>query len=249
MYICLLVIIYGDVQFVESTIVEKLVAIATKECSDIVICDMDHIYPNKSVRINVNPPLEKIELIRALFTGEVHASLCNKLIRRELYTKYGISPTVGLNMCEDLSVMYKLIYYSNKISYLPETLYHYRQFVEGSFSSNKMPLKHQLNRIELLQQVDRFIKESTNNNEKLRKYFKYLVTRNKGEMLLYGDLNNMAYFNNRETILSFKDIMLHPNLHANFKIVLLLEKLHLYPLLKLVRKLREVKQKFKSKIM
>lgn len=237
------IIQFDSDDYVESNIIELLVKKAMEEEADIVICDFDNVYENHSLPMHVNPPLTNIELICKLFTGEVHSSLCNKLIKKELYKLHDINFTLGLNMCEDLSVMYRLVYYSNRISYVPQVLYHYRQNVSNSFSSQKMPLKYQQNRIQLLEQVNDFL--NVNNEQDgsiLRHFFRYLVLSNKGEMLLYGDINNLDFFKYPEMKFSIRDILSHPNLHPNFKIILLFDKLWLKHLVSLARYFQKQKK-------
>lgn len=229
------IIQFDSDDYVEPNIIETLVSTAVKFDSDIAICDYDLVYPNRSIPVNVDPSLNKEELIGQLFTGKVHGSLCNKLIKRELYTKNNIMPTVGLNMCEDLSVMYKLVYYSNKISYVPAILYHYRQLVSGSFSSSKMSLAQQRNRIQLLEQICTFIKEEAKNDEKLEQYKRYIIASNKAQVLLYGNLKEMDAFDKPEMRFSLDDINKHPNLNRIFRIMLKLDKYKLYPLVHLMR--------------
>lgn len=229
------VIQFDSDDYVEHNMLELLVEKAIEDDADIVICDMDHVYETYSVPVHVNPSLNNIELISKLFTGEVHSSLCNKLIRRKLYTDNNINPTIGLNMCEDFSVMYKLVYYSKRISYLPQILYHYRQNVAGSFTAQKMPLKHQLNRIQLLEQISSFIQNNAKEVVVLNTFFRYLLVGNKGEMLLYGSLNHLNLFKRSEMVFSLKDIFNHPNLHVNLKLVAILDKLKLKPLICILR--------------
>ena len=237
------VIQFDSDDYVEHNMLELLVEKAIEDDADIVICDMDHVYETYSVPVHVNPSLNNIELITKLFTGEVHSSLCNKLIRRKLYTDNNINPTIGLNMCEDFSVMYKLVYYSKRISYLPQILYHYRQNVAGSFTAQKMPLKHQLNRIQLLDQISDFLNEDKSTKVELLDSFRFLVASNKGEMMLYGDLNRLELFDRNNMNYSLTDVIAHPNLHKNFKIILFFDKLGFSVLVRLMRYLQQKKHK------
>ncbi|MCQ2579913.1 MAG: glycosyltransferase [Treponemataceae bacterium] len=53
-------------------------------------------------------------------------SYCNKIIKRELFTKSNISFPIGTAEYEDVSVTFKLISNTNKISFIPKAFYHYR---------------------------------------------------------------------------------------------------------------------------
>ena len=54
-------------------------------------------------------------------------SLCDMLVKTELYTINGIKFLEGCNFCEDLNVSIKLLYYAKKIVCLDKVCYHYRE--------------------------------------------------------------------------------------------------------------------------
>ena len=231
------IIHFDSDDFVEPTIIEELVNCATNESADIVICDYDLVTDKAPININVNPPLNKDELISRLFIGDIHSSLCNKLIKKDIYTINNITPIEGLNMHEDLLMTYKLVYYSQKIAYIPSTLYHYRLFVQGSYTSVKMSDKLQTNKIQLLEDVNTFITQKAKLSDvpKLRNSFKYLITRIKSEILFYGNLDNMTVFKQKDFRVTFHDIIRHPCLNIVFKLICLCDKFYLKPLIRLAR--------------
>lgn len=129
--------------YVESTMIEEMVAIAEKEKADITVCDFMNIYTTHSVHVHVNPSLNPHVLLQQVLTGEVHSSLCNKLIKRALYLKYDITFIEGLNMREDLSVMFRLLYFAKKISYISKPFYNYILTNTTSYTATKMSPAHQ----------------------------------------------------------------------------------------------------------
>lgn len=176
---------YVDVQFLE-----KMVALAEKEDADITICDMNNVYKDKVVHIHTNPPLDNIECMKRVLVGQVHSSLCNKLIRRSLYVDNNIYPVEGLNMREDLSVMYRLMFFAKKLAYLPEALYNYILVREGSYTSQKMTISHQKNAYELIKQMKCFV--DSNNCEKDIVYAVDLfIASIYSSIALYGDVDDL----------------------------------------------------------
>ena len=227
---------YVDVQFLE-----KMVALADKEDADITICDMNNIYKNGTIYVHTNPSLDNIECMKQVLVGKVHGSVCNKLIRRSLYVDNNIYPTEGLNMCEDLSVIYRLLFFANKLAYLPEALYNYDLRNEASYTSVRMNAKYQLNFCDLLRQMDEF-KIQNNMNKELLLNFKYRKISILSLILLYGDLE---LFNDDKYLfddISLEYIIRHPNLLIYHRIASILWCTNFIFLLRFYRRLIAILQ-------
>lgn len=54
-------------------------------------------------------------------------SLCNMIVRKELYTKFRLSPTIGINYCEDFILSVKLLYKAGCVVHVNKALYYYNQ--------------------------------------------------------------------------------------------------------------------------
>lgn len=100
--------------YIDKNMISEMVALAKQEKADITICDFMYVYTNKKEHIYVNPPLDPLSCLECVLVGIVHSSVCNKLIRRDLYVGNNIYPIIGLNMLEDLSVMFRLLYFAKK---------------------------------------------------------------------------------------------------------------------------------------
>ncbi len=122
--------------------------------SDIVICDFNYIYPTGTRHIHVNPKTNNIECLCQILKGEVHASLCNKLIRLSLYRDNNICFIEGVNMLEDLCVMCQLLYFARNISYIPQPFYNY--IIETDSLSNNISKNNIENRLHVYKEVDSF---------------------------------------------------------------------------------------------
>ena len=113
--------------YIDKNMISDMVALAEQENADITICDFMYVYTNKKEHIYVNPPLDPLSCLECVLVGIVHSSVCNKLIRRDLFINNRIHQFVGLDLREDFSVLYKLLYYCKRIAYLPKAYYYYRQ--------------------------------------------------------------------------------------------------------------------------
>lgn len=113
--------------YIDKNMISDMVALAEQENADITICDFMYVYTNKKEHIYVNPPLDPLSCLECVLVGFVHSSVCNKLIRRDLFINNRIHQFVGLDLREDFSVLYKLVYYCKRIAYLPKAYYYYRQ--------------------------------------------------------------------------------------------------------------------------
>ena len=67
--------------------------------------------------------------LNQMMYGRIHGSLCNKLIRTDLYRKHEIRFFDGLNYCEDFLTCAQMFIKGIRISYIPKALYHYDQIV------------------------------------------------------------------------------------------------------------------------
>ena len=110
----------------DATMLEELYGKATKESADIVICDY-HSYKKRKNRYITQAPtsLETKELLKQYLRLELHGALWNKLIRRELYTKYNIQFPKEITRWEDMFVLCSILTHDVRTSYLPKAFYHY----------------------------------------------------------------------------------------------------------------------------
>ena len=91
--------------------------------------------------------------------GKMHGGTCTKLIKKSLYTDNNIHYVEGLNMLEDISVVYRIFYYAKSIEYLQQPLYHYYQ---GNLNSYCTSLSQQSkeNMLQLINLMSAFFKDN-----------------------------------------------------------------------------------------
>lgn len=116
---------------------EKMYLKASQENVDIVICDYYESFDNKEIIKHLPFKENKEDVIKEIFKGYIPSYLWNKLIKRENY--YSIDPVFieGLNFWEDVSVISRLIYNANSISFISQPLYHYYRQNNNSYTKNK----------------------------------------------------------------------------------------------------------------
>lgn len=230
--------------YVESTMIEEMVTIAEKESADITICDFMYINQNKTKHLHVNPSLNPHVLLQQVLTGEVHSSLWNKLIKRTLYLKHDITFIEGLNMREDLSVMFRLLYFAEKIAYIAKPFYNYILTNTTSYTATKMSLAHQKNAFELIRLMQSFFDTNLDTKE-FQQAFKFFKAGIICSIALYGDLK---YYKQEAFLFKdvcLKDIISKPASSKILKIAGILLTIKLIPLLLNLRYLRRFKQYIK----
>lgn len=112
--------------WVEMTFLSKLHSQAEITDADIVYCDFSEDFKECVKVIKQGTEIVPIDCMRRLLTGQMHGSLCNKLVRRKIYLDNNVSFPNGSNIYEDLYVCLLLFIHSKIISTVQECLYHYR---------------------------------------------------------------------------------------------------------------------------
>lgn len=231
----------SDDYILDKSMIGDMVSLAEQENADVTVCDLILAYADHEIHVRVNPALDPGVLLQQILTGEVHSSVCNKLIRRRLYLDYNVFPIEGVDMREDLSVMFRLLYFAKKIAYIPKPFYCYlQQFNAHSYTAEKMSLSHQKNTFELIRLLDSFFSEhpADDRTRQACRYFKAGII---CAIALYGDLD---YY--RTEIRLFREVTVHdiitkPAASRILKIAGILLLYKVYCLTFVIRGLRKVK--------
>lgn len=119
--------------WVEPTMLQELYDKAIAESADMVICDYFLCKRKKTLYICQKPrSLQPEDLFREYLGQKLHGSLCNKLIKRELYTKYNISFHPEIVRWEDLYVVCLILMHPVKVAYLNKSFYYYDQTINAN---------------------------------------------------------------------------------------------------------------------
>lgn len=124
--------------WVEHTMLEEMYAKAVEEDADMVICDFMIDFADRNyVASQKVGKCEPNDCLRRMMYGKIHGSLCNKLIRTELYGRYNIRFFEGINYCEDYLTCVQLFIQGVKITYIPKAFYHYDQVVNNNSATRR----------------------------------------------------------------------------------------------------------------
>ena len=104
---------------------DRLYATAEREQADMTMCDLYREDEYSRHYVCQRPQtLQAAEVLKELFAN-IQGFTVNKLIRRDVYTRFGISYPKGIYGCEDQYTMAAILLHDIKIAYEPVAFYHY----------------------------------------------------------------------------------------------------------------------------
>ena len=145
---------------VAPTYLEDLYAEAVKEDADMVMCDY-YVVQTKKMRYRRIAPksLDSSKMLDGILLAKIPGFLCNKLIRRSLYERFGISFVAGLDYGEDTLVCVKLMLGGIKIAYVKKALYYYNWVVNPNSITRKYNRQKFEMRLNFIKQISAVIPE------------------------------------------------------------------------------------------
>lgn len=181
--------------FLESDAVEKALVNAQSENADVVIFDMNHIFIDGSTMLeSARVPDNRLEYLHWLIRRDSILGVCGGLYRRSLYTNNNVWAIEGLNYGEDYATKPRLIYYAQRISYLPEPLYNYVQYNSNAYTQNvtRESIENVLKACEILGSFFHNLKDDTLDYDEIEAELKI---RNKVFLLEYCKMEDRKYVN------------------------------------------------------
>ena len=167
--------------YVDLTMLEDLYHTAKAQEADIVWCDW-HLTFAENEWYMKQPDLDTpMDALRAMLCGGMKYNVWNKLVRRSLYTDYGIEFPAGYGMGEDMTMM-MLFAHAKRVAYVPQAYYHYIKTNTNAFSQTYSErhleeLKHNVQRIiDYMQEIYGETLEKELNFFKLDVKFPFLIT-------------------------------------------------------------------------
>lgn len=104
---------------------DRLYAQAEETQADLTMCDLYREDAYSRHYVCQRPrSLQAAEVLKELF-GNIQGYTWNKLIRRDVYTRFGICYPKGIYGCEDQYTMATILLHDVKIAYVPVAFYHY----------------------------------------------------------------------------------------------------------------------------
>ncbi|WP_128330429.1 glycosyltransferase family 2 protein [Apibacter sp. HY039] len=146
----------GD-DYIEKNMIEKLYKEAIKDKADIVVCDFIEERNDKALKMTdkVYSSMDE-NFVNMIINESSHAYLWNKLIKRSLFKINECRIPDQLNYWEDLFLMTKFYYFTNKISKVNLFLYHYNQKNPYSITKEKNRM-HFENSLQYWKCIDDFL--------------------------------------------------------------------------------------------
>lgn len=143
--------------WVEPQMYKTLYETAVHDDADIVICDYYNNTKSKQTHVSQSVSCNHKALLNQVIRGEIHNGLWNKLIRRDIFDRIYPAFIQGVNMWEDVSVLPRLVYNMQKVSYVPQPLYHYNQANSNAYTQLWKPI-YTRNIIDAITVNDSFLK-------------------------------------------------------------------------------------------
>lgn len=201
--------------YVELTMVEKLVRKAQEDDADMVVCNMCYVYTNSRKIVRLEPPADNFDYISKILIGDMHAGVSNKLMRRSILKEHNIHPVPGVNMGDDMTILIQSLMFMNKISFIGDVLYYYNRAVEGSLSKSNYPIDNDIKIINLFEEC---LKLNKIEDPKVLKSFQMFKIGRLGRNLFCSDLEDVK---NNLNVFTFdkKLIMKHKNLPIHYRLI------------------------------
>lgn len=213
--------------------IERLYAHARAHNSDICFCNFRRDYADRQENTHYSQPRDNDEMLAQILTGRVHASLCNKLIRRRLYIDHDINFLPGLNMMEDVSVMFRLVYFAHTLSFIDEALYFYNKQNSTSYTT----VFHDSYARQYIM-LDRLITEFFSSHPTSPEVARAIACKRSGlrcSLLLHGSNAALQTHSVFLRDLSVAPVISHPNLPLHYKAIGVAQAFHAGLIVKLLR--------------
>jgi glycosyltransferase involved in cell wall biosynthesis len=157
--------------WLEPDMVEKMINKAVSDDLDVVWCD--YFENNKYIKA-CPETMDKIEILKKLLSFGLHASLCNKLVKREVYFNEIYFPEAMQN--EDVVIFIQILFNAEKIGFLNKAFYHYRTNVNSITRSKANLAKKSMDYYENFSWVVNFLKNKFGNDlEFLEPHLSYRI--------------------------------------------------------------------------
>ena len=211
--------------YVTPDYIEKLVTSAQKYGSDVVVCDYFYFHDNRIDRKVLNPSADPHEFLIQVLTGTIHNGLWNKLVRHNIFKDHDIYPVPGINMYDDKSVIFRVMYYAKKISYVGRPLYYYNKSNPYSVSAQNK-ITEIVPAVRFSKLADEFFAVHTADEQvhEALNLFKVSAT---GLLLLYGSREDKKRYLPELRRPTLRQVLKHPTIPFYYKIAVLFYVLHI----------------------
>lgn len=121
--------------WIDKEMLETMYNKAIQESADMVFCDIVVEDAKGTIYSKQEPKSKDSKEVLEQMLSELYGSLCNKLIARGLYVNSNTRFVEGLNYCEDVYIVIRLLSFGCKVAYVNQGFYHYdRAANPGSYT-------------------------------------------------------------------------------------------------------------------
>lgn len=150
------VIHFDSDDWVEPCLLEQMYNAIEKNNADLVICDYYVHQDARTVYSHQNCAGKKsIDVLKSILTGELHGSLCNKMVKRDTLKGCFFPPDV--NYCEDVLLWTQVLRAPLKVAYLPEAYYHYDDSANPYSLTKRLDAEFTIQRVKYVEQLSEFL--------------------------------------------------------------------------------------------
>lgn len=149
--------------WVELNAYEKLYERAKVTNADVVTCRY-YIHDNGGIR--ENGEIYSGSARDLLYSGLYESNIWAKLIKADIIKKNNIYPFDKINCGEDLNIVVRVLYHSNRIEGLKDCLYHYYQQNENSITKSDRLYLIEKYSIKNIQKIEEYFKQFNLNSDK-----------------------------------------------------------------------------------
>lgn len=151
--------------------------------ADIGRCDFFFAYQDQNIEVKHS----MLSLQDYIVSGMT--PVWNMIVRRSLYAEHNISPTIGINYCEDFILSVKLLYKAKRIIHVDKALYYYNQQNTNSLLRTRKQEAESEEVKAYLDVIDFFKRESI--YDIYEKQLCWRMLRAKQEWILYPQFHEM----------------------------------------------------------
>ena len=222
----------GD-DYVDSSFIEKLYNTAVAQDADVVVCDLYYDYGQTKKVKSTKPAKDTDEFISMVLSGEIHGSLCNKLIKSSIIKDHDIESPQGIVIGEDKFILLQVLHHARKVSFLPEALYFYNKTNEGA-ATTQTKESHAESYVNLTRHIVKLFADKNTSEQVINciGFHKSLVL---GHLLLYCKSIHLTGAKDLFKDVTMSQIFKHPIAPKYYKIACFLYKCKLVFLVSLMR--------------
>lgn len=146
--------------------VEKLMACQQQTGADIVSGNYSSHYEDDTIVFHREQHLNKdVSLKLMLIQHTLLPHIWARLIRKTVYTEHGIDSVEGINMAEDMALTPRLIHAAQRVAYVDDSIYFYRDDSSASTFANHLSTKHVVSYLKANETLWQYFRQNDKNGD------------------------------------------------------------------------------------